>query len=424
MAGTGKLTKQEIVAFDDMVEGFEEALVYTQAAKVYPLPSGRVALRGNDTIWRPMPKQIISQEGLNQKGNFVTPTELAAPVSVDRNRSVPFSVHPSELRDESAMKEWGDSAKITLASKVNDALRREAAFYSSIVDVRAGAPTGFRDVATMKAKLDRLGVRGTNRMGFYSSTAMIDMADNLASRQNLIGKTATAYEEAYVNRIAGVSIHEDDSPVWLSASTVTGATIAAANQRHIPTATKKNEVNGNQTNVDNRSMMLTVAKTSGTWKVGDAFTIAGVYAVHDKNKTNTGDLKTFRVIGVESDSRIEVVPAIVAANHPAATASEQAYQNVSDTPANGAAITMLNKRDTAVNTLFVKDALEIVPSTLGLDPRDGWYTTKARLSNGLEVYYSRQGDIDDLSIKCRYDVVFGTALLNPEMGGIQLFEQG
>lgn len=420
----GKLTKQELVAFDDVVAGFEEALIYTQAAKVYRMPDGRTAMRGNDTVWRMMPKQAISQEGLNQTGNFETPTEMSVPVTVDRNRSVPFSMNPSEMRDDSFMNEWGEAAKIELASQVNNALRREAAFYASNVNIRAGAPTGFKDVATMKAMLDRQGVRGTNRQAFYSSTAMIDMSDNLASRQTLNGKTLSAYEEAYVNKIAGIAVHTDDSPVQLVASNVVGATVSGANQRHVPMATKTNAINGTETNVDNRSMLLTIAKTSGDFKAGDAFTIAGVYAVHHNNKNVLNELKTFRVIDVKSATQIEVIPAIVAPDAPVVTLSELAYQNVSATPAAGAAITLLNKVTTDINTVFVKDALEIIPSTLGLSAQDGWYTTKARLSNGIEVYYSRQGDINDLNVKARYDITFGTAMLNPEMAGIQLFNQG
>lgn len=420
----GNLTKQELVAFDEVVEGFEEALLWTEMAKVYRLPPGRMAMRGNDTIWRPMQLNMISQEGLDQTGNFANPTELAIPVNVDRNRSVPFSVNPNVLRDENILKDWGDAAKIELASIVNDSLRREASFYASIVDTKAGAPTGFRDMAKVKAKMDKMGIRGTNRVAMYSSDAMVDMADNLGSRQTFSGKTQTAYEEAFVNKIAGFTMAVDDSPIVLAGAKVVGATVSGANQRWIPVATKKNNVNGNETNVDNRSMLLNVAKTSGTWQVGDAFTIAGVYAVHMKNKNSTGELKTFRVIGVNSDTQIEITPAIVAVDSSNPTYSEQQYQNVTATPANGAAITMLNKVDSSINVAFVKDVLEIIPSTLGLDPADGWNITKARLSNGMELYYSRQGDITDLNVKCRYDIVYGTAFKNSEMGAIQLFNQG
>ncbi len=426
MAGTtaNNLLKQELVMFDNVIADFEQSLVYSEVAETFNIGGAVESARANDTIWRPVPLQVDSEEGLDQTGNFLGTTEMAVPVTVDRVRSVPGTINSRELRDPSILKRKGDAAKQKLASDVNDALRREVAYYGSIVDVRAGAATGFDDVASLMAKFDDLGVPEDNRMAFYSSRDLVKMASDLASRQTLTGKTLTAYEKAYINEIAGFDIHKDSSGIYLPASTATTATVTTANQRHIPTATKKNPVTGNEHNVDNRSMLLTVAKVGGNFQVGDAFTIAGVYAVNMKSKQVTQELKTFRVIDVKSATSIEIVPSIVCDDGNDPTSAEAAYKNVSATPAAGAAINMLNKKSTHANTAFVKGALEFIPSTLALDPQDGWATTKATLSNGLTVYYTRQGDINNLSTKYRWDIVFGTALLNPEMAGIQLFNQG
>ncbi|MDY3306529.1 P22 phage major capsid protein family protein [Psychrobacter sanguinis] len=426
MAGSTKnqLLKQELVMFDEVIADFEETLVYTQMAERFNIGDAAVSARANDTVWRPMPLQVDSQEGLDQTGNFLGHTELAVPVTVDRVRSVPGTINSRELRDPSVLRRKGNAAKQKLASDVNDALRRQVAYYGSIVDTRAGAATGFDDAASLMAKFDDLGVPENDRMAIYSSRDMVKMASDLASRQTLSGKTQTAYEKAYINEIAGFDVHKDASGIYLPAATATGATVSGANQRHIPTATKKNPATGDEHNVDNRSMKLTVAATGGAFAVGDAFTIAGVYAVNMKNKQQTQELKTFRVIGVDSATQIEIVPAIVCDDGPNPTGAEEAYKNVSATPAAGAAITMLNKKASYANSAFVKGALEFIPSTLALDGQDGWATTKATLDNGLTVYYTRQGDINDLSTKYRWDIVFGTALLNPEMAGIQLFNQG
>lgn len=425
MAGSTKnqLLKQELVMFDEVIADFEETLVYTQMAERFNIGDAAVSARANDTVWRPMPLQVDSQEGLDQTGNFLGHTELAVPVTVDRVRSVPGTINSRELRDPSVLRRKGNAAKQKLASDVNDALRRQVAYYGSIVDTRAGAATGFDDVASLMAKFDDLGVPENDRMAIYSSRDMVKMAADLASRQTLSGKTQTAYEKAYINEIAGFDVHKDASGIYLPAATATGATVTGGNQRHIPTATKKNPATGDEHNVDNRSMKLTVGATGGAFAVGDAFTIAGVYAVNMKNKQPTQELKTFRVIGVDSATQIEIVPAIVCDDHDNATGAEEAYKNVSATPAAGAAITMLNKNASYANSAFVKGALEFIPSTLALDTQDGWASTKATLDNGLTVYYTRQGDINDLSTKYRWDIVFGTALLNPEMAGIQLFNQ-
>lgn len=417
------LLKQELVMFDDVIADFEEALVYTQAAETFNLGDAATSARANDTVWRPVPLEVESQEGLDQTGNFNGDTELAVPVTVDRVRSVPGTINSRELRDARVLKRKGEAAKKKLASDVNDALRRQVAFYGSIVDTQSGPATGFDDVASLMAKFDDLGVPEEDRMAFYSSRDMVKMASDLASRQTLAGKTLSAYEKAYINEIAGFAVHKDASGIYLPASTATGVTVNGADQRHVPKATEKNEVTGEEHNVDNRSMLLNVSVTGGALKVGDAFTIAGVYAVHHKNKQVTQELKTFRVTKVVNSGQVEIMPAIVADDHDDATTAESVYKNVSATPAADAAITMLNQNAGYANTAFVKGALEFIPSTLALDPQDGWASTKATLSNGLTIYYTRQGDINNLSTKYRWDVVFGAALLNPEMAGIQLFNQ-
>lgn len=418
-----KLLKQELVMFDDVIADFEEALVYTQAAETFNLGDAATSARANDTVWRPVPLEVESQEGLDQTGNFNGDTELAVPVTVDRVRSVPGTINSRELRDARVLKRKGEAAKKKLASDVNDALRRQVAFYGSIVDTQSGPATGFDDVASLMAKFDDLGVPEEDRMAFYSSRDMVKMASDLASRQTLAGKTLSAYEKAYINEIAGFAVHKDASGIYLPASTATGVTVNGADQRHVPKATEKNEVTGEEHNVDNRSMLLNVSATGGALKVGDAFTIAGVYAVHHKNKQVTQELKTFRVTKVVNSGQVEIMPAIVTDDHDDATTAESVYKNVSATPAADAAITMLNQNAGYANTAFVKGALEFIPSTLALDPQDGWASTKATLSNGLTIYYTRQGDINNLSTKYRWDVVFGAALLNPEMAGIQLFNQ-
>ena len=417
------LLKQELVMFDEVVADFEEALVYTEVAETFRLGDAVSSARANDTVWRPMPLEVNSEEGLDQTGKFLGHTELAVPVTVDRVRSVPGTINSRELRDPNILRRKGNAAKLKLASDVNDALRKQVAYYASIVDAQAGSATGFNDVASLMAKFDTQGLPEGERVAFYNTYDMVKMAGDLASRQTLTGKTQTAYEKAYINDIAGFAIHKDASGIYLPAATATGATVNGANQRHIPVATTK-DVMGDEHNVDNRSQLLNISVTGGAIQAGDAFTIAGVYAVNHKNKQPTRDLKTFRVIEVISPTQVKIVPAIVCDDGAAPTAAESAYKNVTATPATGAAITMLNKKASYANTAFIKGALEFIPSTLALDPQDGWATAKATLSNGLTLYYTRQGDINDLSTKYRWDVVFGAAFLNPEMGAIQLFNQG
>lgn len=424
MTTKNSLTKQELVAFDEMVEGFEEALVYDRLVDVMRIGSPNESLRANDTKWLPMPLEVDSQEGRDQTGNFVGVTELSVPVNVNRHRVVPLTAHAGELRDPHLLKRMMDSAKERLASNVNDDIRRQIAFNASIVDARAGQAKGFDDLGSLMIKFDELGLPTVGRKAMYSTRDFVPMASDLASRQQLMGKTQTAYDKARINEIAGFDVLTDPSAVYLQKSTVTRATISGANQRHTPKATVKNVATGDEHNVDNRYMTLNVNVGGGAFKVGDAFTIAGVYAVHHKNKNQTRELKTFRVVEVLGANQIKVSPAIVCDDYVGATTADTVYKNVSATPADGSAINILNRENAYVNTAFIDKAVTFLPSTLAIDELDGMRTAKATLSNGLTLFYSRQGEINDLSAKVRWDIVYGTALLNPEMAGIQLFGQG
>ena len=65
----------------------------------------------------------------------------------------------------------------------------------------------------------------------------------------------------------------------LVAAAGTTVTVNGANQRYVPAATST-AGSGETSNVDNRTQSLTISVGGGTVKVGDAFTIAGVNAVH------------------------------------------------------------------------------------------------------------------------------------------------
>jgi hypothetical protein len=156
-------------------------------------------------------------------------------------------------------------------------------------------------------------------------------------------------------------------------------------------------------------------------KVGDAFTLAGVNSVHMISKQDTGQLQTFRVVSKPSAGVIQVAPAIISAQ--GATRPEIEYQNVTATPANGAALTWLNTVTAPLNPFFVRDSLLLLPGTFSVDPEDGWQVMRAKTDLGVAITYTRQGNINDLSVKARFDVDFGTALTAPNMAGVELFNQ-
>lgn len=420
-------TRQEQVMFDDMVAGFDDALVIAKAAEVdTSLMSGEEAERSGDRFWVPQPLISASFDGFDQTSNFGDGTELSVPVSIGFHKSVPIKLTSKNLRNARFLRNKGVSAKQKLASDVNLALYNTVALQGAIFVKRTAAPTGFDDVALADAAMTEIGVPMGDRFFFASPRTSNAMAGNLASRQTFSGDVKDAYERARLGvDIAGFDVYKNDQSIRLTAAAGVGVTVNGANQRWVPKATSTAGT-GEISNVDNRYSNLAITVTSGTVKVGDAFTIAGVNSVHGITKQDTGQLQTFRVIAIVSGAggtgTITVAPAIISADS-SPTRPESEYKNVTAAPAGGAAITFLNTTAADMNPFFKKESLLLVPGSFVVDPDDGWQVMRATTDLGVAITYVRQGEINDISVKARWDVDFGTSLLNPLMAGVEMFNQ-
>ena len=224
----------------------------------------------------------------------------------------------------------------------------------------------------------------------------------------------------------GCTLEAQDYPARLAFFTAAGTTVTVngANQYYTPKATSTAGT-GETQNVDNRYQNLTIAVTSGTVKVGDCFTIAGVNAVHHITKQDTGQLKTFRITAIVSGSGgsgvVQISPPIISGG--GSTDAELEYKNVTATPANGAAITFLNTVSANVNPFWQKDSLEILPGRYAVPSDAGTAVMRASTDQGIELVMQKFYDINTMKTKYRLDTLFGVVNKQPEMSGIILFGQ-
>ncbi|WP_151707691.1 P22 phage major capsid protein family protein [Acinetobacter junii] len=414
-------TKQEQVMFDKVIEGFDDLLVIAKGAELYDPLTAQEAVNARDKFWIPAPMIGASYDGFDQSANFDGLTQLNVPASVGYHKSVPKVLSSKNLRNTYAMDQFGKAAKQKLASDVNAALFNTAALYGSVVSKRTGNPTGYDDVADLDTRMTRIGVPLDGRKAFYSPSAMNAMAGNLASRSEDTARSRNAYEQALIRHdVAGFEVFKNDQEIRLAAAAGGATTVNGANQRTIPAATITSA--GLEENKDNRytDLVVTSANYAGI-KIGDAFTIDGVNELHLISKQNTGQLKTFRVVDKPAANTIRIWPAIIDAAE--GTIGSKEYANVSATPASGAALTWLNTATAALNPFFRMESLILIPGSFTVDADDGWQVMRATTDVGIGITYTRQGNINDLSCKARWDIDFGTALLNPEMAGVQLFNQ-
>lgn len=414
-------TKQEQVMFDNVIQGFDDLLVIAKGAELYNPLTPQEAVNAFDKFWMPAPMIGASYDGFDQSSNFDGLTQLNVPATIGYHKSIPKTLSSKNLRNTYAMDQFGKAAKQKLASDVNLALFNTAALYGSVVSKRTSAATGYDDVADLDNRFTRIGVPQDNRMAFYAPSAMNAMAGNLAGRSEATERSKNAYEKAMIRSdIAGFEVFKNDQEILLAAASGGATTVNGANQRTVPSATVSSA--GITENKDNRYTDLVItATTYANIKVGDAFTIAGVNEVHMITKQNTGQLKTFRVVDKPAANTIRIYPAIIDAAEGSIGSKE--YANVSATPANGANITWLNTANAALNPFFRREALVLIPGSFTVSNGDGWSVMQAQTDLGIGITYTRQGSINDLSCKVRWDIDFGTALLNPEMAGVQLFSQ-
>jgi hypothetical protein len=424
-------SKEERVAFENILEGFNDALVMSRNVSVYNT-DGSMMERTNDQIWRPMPYIATSINGAPRtdiSSNFIDFTQLAVPATLGFNKTVPFTLDAKELRDQLQEGRLGDAAKQKLASDINVAIMNVAANQSTVVVARSNAAGGYADVAECDAAFNELGVQMFDRYLALSSRSYNGMASDLAARETMTGKPTTAYERSFVGTVAGFETYKMDYANRILGNTtpIGDIDINGAGQYYTPAATSTAST-GETANVDNRYQSLNVTLAAGAvLRVGDAFTIEGVNSVHHITKGDTGQPKTFRVISITSgggtagNNTIVISPPII--SNGGSTDAEAQYQNVTATPANDAEITILNVDNADINCFWQKDALEILPGRYVMPANAGAEIMRGATDQGLELVMQKFYDINTAVTKYRLDTFFGVVNKQPEMSGILLFNQ-
>jgi hypothetical protein len=155
---------------------------------------------------------------------------------------------------------------------------------------------------------------------------------------------------------------------------------------------------------------ITVNALNGTLTVGTVLTFAGVNAVNPQSRQDTGSLQQFVVTAAAAASAtsVSIFPAITTSG---------AFQTVTASPANGAAITIVGAASASYDTniMYHKDAftLAMVPM---YEPMNGTGAKVTQMSDdGFSVKVTQFYDgVNDNNIM-RLDVLFGWAATYPEL---------
>jgi len=182
------------------------------------------------------------------------------------------------------------------------------------------------------------------------------------------------------------------SPTWTRGGANTG----------YETATGGANMNAAGTTID-------IDTGTGTWKVGDVFTIEGVNAVHPQTKADLGYLKRFVCTANNAGGTVTLAfsPAIVATGP---------YQNVTNAPGadkdvlpQGTASTLYGN-----NLAFCKDAFYFVTADLPMPTGMGVQVSQ-RTWKGITLRFMNGFDITNDTFLSRFDICYGAGVLRPEL---------
>jgi hypothetical protein len=418
-------SKEERIAFENILEGFQDALVLSRNVAIYNTDQVMME-RTNNVIWRPQPYIATSYAGTDMTANFDDYTQLTVPATIGFQRSVPWVMTGTELRDALQEQRLGDAAKQKLASDINVAIMNVAALQGTLFVKRTVAASGFDDVAQCEAIMNEQGVMMEDRYLALSTRDYNGMASNLQAVTRSFGNQTSdnALRRALVGTVASFDTYKLDYALRKTAA-AGGAglqinTTVAGAQFYVPKATSV-AATGEVSNVDNRFQTVTISSTTSV-APGDAFTIAGIEAVHHITKQSTGQLKTFRVISVPSTTTLVISPPLITAQ--GGTDAEVQYQNcVAASTSTTAAIVFLNTVTNFMNPFWHKDSLEILPGRLAIPSDAGAAVMRASTDQGIELVMSKQYDINTQKTKYRLDTLYGVVNKQPQMSGIIMFSQ-
>lgn len=417
--------KEEIVLFEDIVAGFDPNNITARQVSKFKPPSTEFE-RSALTVHRPQPYITLGTEGLVlATAAFADRTQLTVPSTLNANdsapsdiKNIPFKMNAVQLNDPMQRNRIKDAAIQQLSAIADSTVATEVAKRGSLFIKNGGAITTYGHAAQCEEKMSIRDVPiMAARTMIMNPTDYNSVAGNLADRDAPpTGVSLTAYERSRIPTIATFDSFKANFMPTQAVQAGTGWLVNGANQDHDPAAT-----DGNGNNVDNRTQNLTVDTGSGTIAEGDAFTIAGVFAVSQVHKNVTSELQTFRVVSRTSATVIVITPAIVVSGGGGGAQANIDYANCSAIPADNAAITFLNVTAAQPsNIFFMNDAVEIVHgslATMELDGSAGVSSMRATTDSGIEILFAKSSEILGLSTSYRLIMWMRGNVLCPEMCG-------
>jgi len=344
------------------------------------------------------PPRYIGRTGTDLAVEDVT--ETSVPVSLDTQFGVDINFTTADLLLDinDFSQRYIVPAVATVANKID---RDGLALYKNIanaVGTPGSTPSTLKTYLQAAALLsDEAAPNDGFRSAIINPDAEVELVDALKGLFNSQSDIAKQYQTGKMGMAGGMKFTMDQNVVAHTVGPQGGTPLVdGASQTGATLSTKG-----------------WTAVEANRLKEGDTFTIAGVYAVNPQSRQSTGKLRRF-VVTEDADSTagglsdISISPAIVATG---------AFQNVSNTAADSAVITVLGSSDivSPANMVYHRDAFTLAVAPLPVPRGVDMAASVSDSQLGVGIRMVRQYDINTDKMPCRLDVLYGWSTIYQEL---------
>lgn len=408
--------KNILALYDETCKQMNDNFIFASQMEV-DTQSGVDLQNANNVYWKSVEQQAPVIEGFDLSavtpGNII---EQTYPLNVSAPRNDWFTIRSDELRDERFMNRRAQAASRKLNADANQRAAELVASTGTLYYESNAAGFDFVSEANTIMR-ERQAYRDMGTSFFLTPRESQVMASDLASRTLFPNnRSEEAYATAMIGEnVAGFNLFEAPTYGNIAAATV-GTTTVAADVTEVPEGFTT--VGGSIQNVDYRFGTVSLTNAA-TFSVGDVITFAGVNALGLMDKTDTGQLMTFRVIAKDTND-LTVYPKPIAADQAGITTSQAAYANISTAIVSGMTASKVNTVGGRANSFWANDSMTFVNADGNLEVLnefDGMKVDSTTLDNGVKLYIAYDANLSTLNCRVRLFTWYGLVNKDPSRNG-------
>ncbi len=422
MASTGKIAE---VYFENVLDTYEHQMQMLDLVDVFE-PNAADFQNAGNVVWRPVQQHAPIINGWDLTGQQTDIIEETYPALLGEPANDFFEQRADDLRDMRFWERRGQQSGMKQATELNSRLASLVATTGSLF-YRSNATSGYDFIAQAQALMNErqfLGQDVTERYFFLNDRTNLKFGQDLAGRQTVQGRPEDTWKTGQIGQnVAEFDVYTGSFLTNLAGGASPGGTVTAT----VSEAPEGGSVSstGVVTNVDYRVGTIPVDATAG-YNVGDKIRFLNgptpVESLGLADKNPTGQAMTFTVIGIPDGTTLEVFPKPIALDDPSLSTLEQAYANINTQIASSATFERLNIDASAKTNIFwAKNSIEVTggdaPIEL-LNEFGGMKVISETMSNGQKMYMAYDGNIDNMTFKCRVFTWYGLTNKNPSANGV------